>query len=67
MNRKHTVKIRVADKSGGSNEVLRSGRIRLPKRLLSLLFGEFCEILVLTPGRSVQGIEIKEMRGECDE
>ncbi|MCD8020774.1 MAG: hypothetical protein LUF92_14720 [Clostridiales bacterium] len=52
---------------GHKQEVLQSERIRLPKRILSLLFGEFCEILVLTPGKSVEGIEIKEVRGECHE
>jgi hypothetical protein len=47
--------------------VLESGHIRLPKKLLTFLFGEFCEVLVLTPGETVQGVEIQEMRGDGNE
>lgn len=67
MNLKHRVKISVANRSGSKQEVMQSGRVCLPKRLLTLLFGDFCEILVLAPGETVQGIEIQEMRGGCDE
>lgn len=64
MKLKHKVKINIADHNGHKQEVLQSECRSIPKRLLTLLFGEFCEVLVLTPGESVQGIEIKEMRGE---
>lgn len=64
MNLKHKVKINIADRRGNKKEVLQSGRIRLPKRLLKFLFGDFCEILVLTPGESVKGIEIEQERGD---
>ena len=54
---------------GKSNkqEVLQSEHKSIPKKLLTFLFGEFCEVLVLTPGETVQGIEIKEMRGDGNE
>lgn len=65
MKLKHKVRINIADKSGNKQEILQSDEHRsIPKRLLTFLFGEFCEILVLTPGETVQGIEIKEMRGD---
>lgn len=67
MNLKHKVKINITDRRGNKKEVLQSGRIRLPRRLLKLLFGDFCEILVLTPGESVKGIEIEQERGESDD
>lgn len=67
MRLKHKVRINVADRSGNKQEVLQSEHRSIPKRLLAFLFGDFCEILVLTPGESVQGIEIREMRGECHE
>lgn len=67
MRLKHRVRINVADHDGHKQEVLQSERICLPKRILSLLFGEFCEILALAPGKSVEEIEIKEVRGECHE
>jgi hypothetical protein len=67
MKLKHKVRIKVADRNGGTQEVLESGHIRLPKKLLTFLFGEFCEVLVLTPGETVQGVEIQEMRGDGNE
>lgn len=64
MRLKHKVKINIADRNGHKHEVLQSERRSIPKRLLAFLFGDFCEVLVLTPGETVHGIEIKEMRGE---
>lgn len=66
MRLKHKVKINIADLNGHKQEVLQSERRSIPKRLLTFLFGDFCEVLVLTPGETVQGIEIKEMRGESN-
>ena len=67
MRLKHKIKINIADRNGHKQEILQSDHKSIPKRLLTFLFGEFCEILVLTPGESVEGIEIKEMRGGGDE
>lgn len=64
MKLKHKVRINIADKNGNKQEVLQSEHRSIRKKLLTLLFGDFCEVLVLTPGETVQGIEIKEMRGE---
>lgn len=63
----HKVRINVADRHGRRQSVLQSGYLSIPKKLLTLLFGDFCEILVLTPGETVQGIEIQEIRrgGAC--
>lgn len=59
---KHTVKINVANRSGEKKIVLTSTRLSIPKRLLRFLFGDFCQVLVLTPGETVEGIEINEKR-----
>ena len=59
MRLKHKIRINIADKSGNKQEVLQSEHMSIPKRLLTFLFGEFCEFLALTPGESMQGIEIK--------
>ena len=59
----HKVRINIADKRGGKQTVLQSSQMSIPKRLLTFFFGDFCDVLVLTPGESVRGIEIKEMRG----
>lgn len=66
MRLQHKVRINIADKSGKKQEILQSEHRSIPKRLLTFLFGDFCEVLVLTPGETVQGIEIKEMRGESN-
>ena len=65
----HRVTINIAERGGNKSRVLKSGVMHVPRRLLRLLFGEFCEVLVLTPGRTVQGIEIHEIRnrGEAHE
>lgn len=67
MRLKHKVRINIVDKNGNKQEVLQSEHRSIPKKLLTLLFGDFCEVLVLTPGETVQGIEIREMRGDGNE
>lgn len=67
MRLKHKVRINIADKNGNKQEVLQSEHRSIPKKLLTVLFGDFCELLVLTPGETVQGIEIREMRGDGNE
>lgn len=67
MKLKHKIKINIADRNGHKQEILQSKHRSIPKRLLTFLFGEFCEVLVLTAGESVHGIEIKEMRGDSNE
>ena len=67
MKLKHKVRIKIADRHGRTQNVVESRSFRLPKKLLTMLFGDFCEVLVLTPGESVAGIEIaecKEIGGE---
>ena len=64
MTLKHRVRINVCDEHGRKQPVLRSGTARLPKRLLKWLFGDFCEVLVLTPGKTVGEVEIHEVPSE---
>lgn len=64
MNVRHKVRINVEDKNGDKQMILESEILSLPKKLLTWIFGDFCEVLVLTPGETVQGIEIFEQRGE---
>ena len=67
MKLRHKVRINVADRNGRKQEVLESAHMSLPKRLLTFLFGEFSEILVLTPGKSVEGVTIEEIGGDDSE
>ena len=59
---KHKVCISIAEKNGTKTELLKGRRLMLTVRLLKLLFGDFCEVFVLTPGETVSIVEIKELR-----
>ena len=61
---KHRVRINVCDERGCTQPVLQSGTVHIPKRLLKWLFGDFCEVLVLTPGKTVNEVEIHEEHTE---
>ena len=62
MNLQHKVQINVARKDGSQKKAaIKSGISKIPQRLLNFLFGEFTEVLVLTPGQSVQSVEIHEI------
>lgn len=62
---RHKIKIAVSN-DGKKTQVLTSGSIRLPMRILRWLLGDFCEILVLTPGKTVKDVEIQEVAEEVD-
>ena len=65
--KKHTVRINIANRRGEKHNVLTSTRVSIPRRLLRFLFGDFCQVLVLTPGETVEGIEINETRKSGDQ
>lgn len=57
----HRLLINIADRSGQKQSVVRGTVRHLPRRLIQWLFGEYVEVLVLTPGKTVEGIEIREV------
>jgi len=66
MNLKHKVRINVSRKEKGTSEIIRSGSRTIRSRLLNFLFGEPVGVFVLTPGRTVETVEICELGGgEC--
>ena len=65
--KKHTVRINLANPRGEKKQILTSTRLSLPRRLLRLLFGDFCQVLVLTPGETVTGVEIHENREDGED
>jgi len=58
---RHRVRINVRDATGNSKPLLHSSTTRLPQRLIKWLFGDFCEVVVLTPGKTVGELEIQEI------
>jgi len=60
---RHKVQINVADYHGNKQAVVSGTTVKIPQRILKMLFGELTEVMVITPGRTVEGIEIKEVGG----
>ena len=60
----HKVTINVS-KGGGSQEVIRSKQTSIRSRILNLLLGMPVGLMVITPGETVETVEIKEMKGEA--
>ncbi|MEG1870228.1 MAG: hypothetical protein RR205_05200 [Oscillospiraceae bacterium] len=69
MNLSHKVRINIANKNGTLKTILTGTSKLIPHSLLTWLFGEFTEVLVLTPGKSVESVEIHETKGgsHCDQ
>lgn len=63
MKLRHRIRINVTDSSGRRTKVVSRGVRHLPMKLLTALFGENTEVLILPPGQSVQSVEIHEMKG----
>ena len=61
---KHKVCINVGCGDGGKNPVISSGQKTIRSRLLNFLFGREVGVFVLTPGRSVETVEIRELPKE---
>ena len=59
---KHMIRINVTDKKS-KTQVLEGADRRLPMRLLHLLFGDFTTVYLLSPGQSVESVEIHEVKG----
>jgi len=59
---KHKVCINIAKPDGIPTPVVRSGTVQIRKRLLDFLFVQQVNVLVLSPGDSVQTVEIRELK-----
>lgn len=63
MNLIHKVRINISGKNGTKKTVLTGTSKRISQRLLTWLFGEFTEVLILAPSKSVECVEIHETKG----
>lgn len=59
---KHTVTINVADADGHRTTVMKGAEKKLPTRLLRFLFGDFTQVYLLSPGQTVQSVDVSEVR-----
>lgn len=63
---KHRVVINVSDSGGRKRNVLKGADMRLPARLVRFLFGDFTQVYLLSPGQTVESVDIREVReGGC--
>ena len=67
MNLKHKVCISVGNPGNGTAEIIKSGSRTIRSRLLNFLLGEKVGVFVLTPGRTVEAVEIRELQGGGEE
>lgn len=58
---KHKIVINVSDPAGRKANVLKGGEARLPARLLKFLFGDFTQVYLLSPGQTVESVDIREV------
>lgn len=61
MGLKHKVRINITRPDGRKDAILRGGSRSIRSKLLNYLLGEKMNVLVISPGDSVQTVEIKEL------
>lgn len=61
MQLKHKVVINIADRRGKKTTVLKGADVRLPQKLLKFLFGDFTQVYLLSPGQTVESVDVKEI------
>ena len=62
MAMKHRITIYVTDPNGKKAAVLRGADMRLPARLVRFLFGDFQQVYLLSPGQTVESVNISEVK-----
>lgn len=62
MGLKHKVTINVARHVGARSQVIQSSKRTIRSKLLDLLLGKKASLLVVTPGDSVETVEIREIK-----
>ena len=63
-DKKHRVRINLADKRSRNTNIIETMDETLPKKLFNKLFGKRERVLIIAPSDSVTGIEIYEEAGE---
>lgn len=58
---KHRIIINVSDPGGGRTNVLKGANLKLPARLVRFLFGDFQQVYLLSPGQTVESVDIREI------
>lgn len=59
---KHKITINVTDAKGRHTAVLRGAHRKMPERLVRFLFGDYTQIYLLTPGQTVESVDVREVK-----
>lgn len=59
---KHKIVINVSDPNRRKANVLRGADMKLLTRLLKFLFGDFTQMYLLSPGQTVESVDIREVK-----
>lgn len=62
MSFKHKITINVTDANGRNTTVLRGAIRKIPTRLMKFLFGDFQQIYLLSPGQTVESVDINVVK-----
>ena len=62
MGIKHKITIHVSDPKGKSKTILKGANMKLPARIVRLLFGDYQQIYLLSPGQTVESVGISSLR-----
>lgn len=57
----HKVRVNLVTKDNRKEMLYASKRISLPRKLVRLLFGDATQILIMTPGKTVEQVEFIEL------
>lgn len=58
---KHKVVINVTDDNGEKTKVLTGAFKYLPRKIVKWLFGDYTQIYLIAPGKTVDSVDVKEM------
>lgn len=59
---KHKVVINVSSENKQNTPVLKAALLTLPRRIVQFLFGEYTQIYLISPGKTIESVDIKEVQ-----
>lgn len=59
---KHKVTINVSDANGRKSTILRGAEMKIPARIIRLLFGDFTQVYLLKPGQTFESVDVREIK-----
>lgn len=64
MKFRHRVNITVSQPDGSEQRLLKAADCWLPRKIVEWLFGDYQQVYLITPGMSIEGIQINEVKND---